>query len=375
MKRLIQYALTTDLQAESSGKKFGAMAVGILTTSTAKLQEQISRNQQLIETIKSFPDSFYATNPQICGNFDQIVAFLAEATSGEILGSEFGFLAKFLIDHLDILAFRQLLFKLIVNFTLPFCVSTEMMTLLLDQAKQTKSTFNVVFLMRDILNGKPDLGLLLADDHSISTLFQLGVDNYFSSPIISRELFLIVDSINEANPQTNLAKISLSFRLNFDFTSVLNCATSSALMLFPRDLITFIAPFFECRLPTMLNNAVNSLVNRLSPEELTELAEKTHICNLAMTNFDTYREKKTNGHFLDVAMLFSEKGMPCCKAHRKPWKKFAREELTTQYRKVMSNYGGKMNAEVATLQRELFESMDDLYAILGNDDEDVAAEA
>jgi hypothetical protein len=368
MSQLIQYALTTELSNGQNSKRFQSMAVAILSGGTSRLQDAISRNQILLESIKQFPDSPYSRNAVVCGNFSLIVQFLARSTNGEILGTDLKFLSDFLLKNLDLFALRELFKCLIVDFTIPFCVSTEMLHELLDRVDTEALVFPALFLLRDVAQEKPDLLSLFDDDESVGRLLSLGIDSYFSKPLIAKEAFSILYSIFEtkamAEPCWPIGK-----RV-FEYHTTVNCATAAALLVFPESVVYFIRPFFAGMLPTMLSGAVMQVVARLPGAALSDLAAKTHLCQLAIEGFAAYSLEKTNGHFIELVRLFSERGMYCCKAHKKQWKQFTSELLRGRYQLVMSHYGGRAMSDAVDIEKDLFQSMDDLYSILAADEDD-----
>jgi hypothetical protein len=262
------------------------------------------------------------------------------------------------------LGLRELLFNLIVSYTLPFCVSPAMVHSLL---KEGEASLPVIFLIRDVLKAQPDLSALFETQECLSVLFRAAVDNYSAKPLLSCQSFRIIQMI--LSHCTNPELEEYASRFQFTFTSEINCATAEALLTFPSHLPEFVPKFFGSELPTILNSAVVKLIGRMSVQELGVLAESTHICKLAMDCFADYRDRKINGHFLDVVMVFSDKGICCCSEHESKWEKFVCKRLPEQYRRVMSNYGGETNADDTALQKDLFASMDDLYSLLGSDDE------
>jgi hypothetical protein len=344
------------------------MSVAILSGGTSRLQEMISRNPIFLEQIKVFPDSPYARNAIICGHFSRIVQFLVRSTNGEILGTELRFLSDFLLKNCDLFGIRELFEVLIVEFTIPFYVSTDMFHAILDQLDNPTMVFPVLWLLRNIIQMKPDLVSLFDDDKSIERLLDLAVHRYFKSPLIANAAFSIISSIFETKPMADRCR--LTRKHGFQYETGINAATAAALLVFPDGVIHFIPQFFAGELPTFLNAAVWRVVTSLPAVALSALAEKTHACQLAIDAFDAYRQEKTNGHFLDLVRLFSERGMYCCKAHKKQWKAFTSEVLRERYQLVMSNYGGRRGTDAGEIEKDLFQSMDDLYSILAEDEDD-----
>jgi hypothetical protein len=365
MSRLIRYALTTELWEEDPTKRFQMLSVAILSESTSKLKEQLSCNPLLLAQIKAFPDSSYYRHSVVCGNFSRIVLFLARATEGEILGTEFAFLSNYLTQNLGFLSLNKLFHSLIVDFSIPFAVSSEMIQSILKQLSNPPMVFPTLFLFRNILKSQPDFISLIDDDATIRRFISIGVDSYFKAPLVAHEAFSISRSILDKTPTATQSSIFKPFSSQSD----INCATAAALLVFPDDVIHFIPRFFAGTFPTILNRAIRQVLTRLPAMALSDLAEQTHICKLAVDAFDSYAAAKTNGDLLEVIRLFSERGIYCCKAHKTEWKAFTRGHLRERYQLVMSNYGG-MGQEVSDLQKRLFESMDDLYSILGTDEDD-----
>jgi hypothetical protein len=362
VERLLQYTLTEELVDSEQFKRYQSLALTVLCGGKAGLQEKISSNRLLIQKLKAFPDSQFARNPVICGNFSRIVQFLVRATTGEILGSEFGFLPSFLIQNIDLAGARELLFDLMANFTIPFCVSPEMVASLLQQLANPTAVLPTLLLIRDVVGAATELGRLFWGDSCLTLLFQTGVSEYLRNPLVARECFATIGRL--ADP------CRLRFQFNFPFYEVVNCATDAALSVFPEEVARFVCPFFRSELPTILNAAVMTVVRRMTSRQLVELAETTHLCQVAVDSFGTYERGKTNGHFLDGVRIFSERGICCCSAHQKEWKELTKK-VRARYKQVMANYGGRTNPEAEYIQKDLFQSMDDLYSILGADDDDV----
>jgi hypothetical protein len=368
MERLLQYSLTTELANEENARRFQSMALGILSAGSSRLADAVARNSLLLTRIKQFPESQYCRHPVICGNFSRIVQFLASATNGEILGIELKFLPGFLLQNFDLLGFRELFQHLIVNFTIPFCVSVATAHSILEQIANERMILPVLFLIRDILKAQPDFISLFDDQFSLTTLFKLGIRSYVKWPIVAKEAFSIIGSIFDTKALADRHRFTLPD--DFEFHSHINCATTAVLLIFPDEVVHFVPSFFLGTLPTILNSTVKQIVTRLPAIQLSALAEKIHICKLAMDAFVSYSQEKTNGHFLELVRHFSERGIVCCKAHKRHWKSFTQEQLRERYQLVMSNYGGRRGSDAFEIQRDLFQSMDDLYSILAADEDD-----
>jgi hypothetical protein len=298
----------------------------------------------------------------ICGNFSRIVQFLARATTGEILGTEFEFLPSFLIRNIDVTGARELLFDLMVNFTVPFCVSPEMVALLLRQLANPDAVLPTLLLIRDVLAAAAGLARLFGSDECLVPLFRTAVAEYLRNPLVARECFVTIERLAEP--------CGLCSQFRFLFYEVVNCATGAALAVFPEDVGRFVCPLFWGELPTFMNAVVMTVVRRMNYPQLIELAETSHLCKVAIDGFGKYEQGKTNGHFLDGVRIFSERGICCCTVHKKEWTQFTKN-VQTRYQQVMANYGGRTNPEAEYLQKELFQSMDDLYSVLGADDDDI----
>ena len=366
--KLIQFALTKDLCHDPNFDKIERIALSVLSVQDKpKMEEKIAKCSILIQKVADFPKSPSAKDPVICGHFNQIVECLVRTTNGEVLGAELKDIGSFLFENIDLLGLRELLFTLIVDYTLPFCVSTEMAQKLLTKSMQPNG-LPALTLIRDVILTKADLSDFLSDEQTMNSLFELGITNYFENPIISNVAFSIIAVVVHHCP--SLRTFHHKFLDSFKFYEVVNCATSAAIAVFSEQIYRFIDRFMKLQLPTIVEETINAIVNHSTLEEMTSLAEKTHICKLAMDNFSEYKRRKVDGHFLDFVRTFSDRGICCCLEHRDEWLRFAQKDLNSQYKRVMSSYGGATDADVAALQRDLFASMDDLYSLLGEEEDE-----
>ena len=368
VEKLIQFALTKDLVDDPNFDKIEKIALTVLSVrDKPKIEERISKCQILIEKVAEFPKSECARDPVICGHFNQVVECLVRTTNGEILGAELKDLQSFLFDNLHILGLRELLYTLIVDYTLPFCVSPEMMELLLGKTAGPDG-LSVLALIRDVIRAKDDLCDLLSNEAMMDLLFDLGIKNYVEHPLMSHLAFSVIASVIEHSPE--FKTFHHKFKDEFKYHNVVNCATSSVLNVFTEDICFFVERFLRMELPTIVEETINVILNQNTLDEMTALAEQTHICKLAMDNFAEYQRRKVKGHFLDFVRTFSDRGICCCSEHREEWVRFAQKDLNSQYKRVMSTYGGATHADVAALQRDLFASMDDLYSLLGEEEDE-----
>jgi hypothetical protein len=366
VERMVEYAFTNQLKLEPDSHRFEMMCVGILSWEGQKIQERIATNSFLLDSVQAFPYSPCCRDPVICGHFQRIVERIVRSTNGEVLGTKFDFLPDFLINNVHLLGIRELLFSMIVNYTIPFCVSCQMIVTLIQNARRS---FPTIRLIRDILTEKPDLGTLFESEECLSPLFEIGISNYENKPLVALESFGILYTIIAASGNSELKQYHLKY--DFSLASDINCATPAALQVFHGQISDLLPSFFQGRLSTILNKTIRHVMSEMSLEEMQNLVTKTHLCRLAIEYYASYKQRKINGHFLDVLMIISEKGMCCCHEHLEDWERFVVKQLAGRYRKVMSHYGGEPTKEMGTVQRDLFASLDDLYSVLeGGEEED-----
>ena len=360
--RMVEYTLSDVHKNEPDVKKSLSTSVVVLTSEAEKLCEKLSQSKVYLSAIKSFRNTEYAKNSFFCGYYATLVEALAKATNGEVLGSKLGFLAGYLIKNLNILGLRQLFITLVINFGVPFRVSSRMMQSLVDQLKVQNQAIFVAMTIKDIITKEPDMRILLESGESMEMIMKVALENYHTFPALSTLLFQVVSIVVKNSERVTQESIAEKYEKEIDFLGPVNCATPSALILFPNNYDKFIERFLKSELPTILNEAITSIINGLSIDDLQKLATSFHLSEMILKHFKQYKRNKINGHFLSLMRTFADKGICCCDEHQESWSNFTKNKMAKRYLRVMMEYGGHITEESKGIQRDLFMSIEDLYS-------------
>ena len=187
------------------------------------------------------------------------------------------------------------------------------------------------------------------------------------------------DSMGSTNENDNLDLDSFEKILNInpdETPFISNAATPEALKLFPKSASSLVIKVLKSELPTFVCDTVVSAICHFSVEELQNFCTKYHLSQAIISSYKDYKHRKTNGHFLLIAKALSDKGICCCEEHREAWSKFEQFKFIKRYKKSIAEYGGEMNDDTKQIQKDLFKSMDDLYAayLLLEEEEEEAKE-
>ncbi|OHS98935.1 hypothetical protein TRFO_34697 [Tritrichomonas foetus] len=361
LSRMLDYILTDAMSKEPDARKILFLCLNVLTSESEKFGEKLAESQIYISRLNNFKGTQYVKNPIYCGYYANLVESLAKVTNGEVLGSKMKYLGGFLIKNLHFLGLRQLFIRLVINFGVPFKVSSGMMKLMTDQLHDQKLSIYVAFTINDIIDLELDNCQLFQSPDVFDTIMKTAIENYTKTPILSSTLLKAAIKILKNSDNIQKENI-LKYENLIDFNGPVNCATASLLTLFPHNVTKFIDRFLLSELPTIFNEKVTSIINKMTIDELQQLSTSLHLSSLFSENFKNYKNGKINGHFLSLARTFADKGICCCEEHNDVWARFVNNKMAKQYRKTMMEYGGHITEESKNIQRDLFVSMDDLYA-------------
>jgi hypothetical protein len=113
--RLLQWSLTMKLTSNPSYMKFARLSMSVLCSGSFDLSREIMDADIFPSALSDFFRSRSLSSPFICGNFEPIVEKYARVRPGTLLDNVPDLVPN-LLKHLDILAFRYLLTRLLREF-------------------------------------------------------------------------------------------------------------------------------------------------------------------------------------------------------------------------------------------------------------------
>lgn len=366
MQKIVEFSLTDMHKEMKDYVKYTRLCVAILSTAAPKFQALLSTNGIFINSLVGFKDTPYAKDPILCGNFSRLVIFIIRFTSGEILDEKLSFLADFLIKNLNLLGLQELFISLCTEFAVPFHLSEELILKIIDQFADPILGYHSMLTIHYLMHLSDGNEQLFWRESIVRPILEEGISRYSTNPLFSLAAFKVVREIIFHPDQDAELKYLLDGK-TVDFNIEVNCATSIAIELFPDGIPFLLDRFFAGELNTFINDKIVSVLTTYNIDKLIEFASNTHVCYNAIKYFDSYSQHKTNGHYLDLVRVFSEKGVYCCKEHRKLCSTFIKEKVVPRYRLVMLQYGGSED-DTKRLQTELFASIEDLYSLCPDDD-------
>ncbi|EAY02769.1 hypothetical protein TVAG_369970 [Trichomonas vaginalis G3] len=293
---VLNIALTDKAASLGYTAKMISNTMLFLTTNSNETQQKFSENPLFLNVIKSFPDTEYARQPKIAGNFQRILDSIVHRTNGQYL-SNLPNISKFLIDNLNILAYSELWITLTTEFMLQFGVDLNLIKMFA-QTVGGPNGFTAVASMKQMLKLKKDLFNLFDTVDVVEILLQEVIKP--GNPLLLFKLFQVLEKINSVGKDPQVKATILSYGENFNFEEhTQDFIRASAISLFKVFPDEYINRLFDDHPFSSLNSAIIKAISSIGDKKLIELNTKYNLIDRILNN----PISKTNPYVWSLAEL------------------------------------------------------------------------
>lgn len=321
LERLIQYVLTNDFQYDANLVKMQSMAMSILTNRAKSYQDRLIDSSIFMDYVTQFPQTSNIEDWKICGNYAKLLESIIISTCGEVLSTHFQFLDDLLIDHMHISSFKELFIMICTDYTDQFHFSLSVILQMISKLGDINACLPIISVMQRMIKVKNSMVSFYDSYNVVATLFDHGIKYYHDHPILSVEIFNLINEIILHSMKDEVQTIMHNYVGKLHINGEWNCATAAALNLFPDQLSTLIIPFLNNQLNTILNESIYNVISQFHIKLFATFITENHLNHLIVQYYPTYVEHKTNGHFLELCRIIKESNVVCCEEHKEEWKK------------------------------------------------------
>lgn len=324
---IFEYVLTNNLETHEDYAAMRRICLIILKTTGKNVVRAFSESDKFIDKLQQFTVGENSRDPKLCGNFTKIIEILVRYTSGSIIPAKLPFLQAYLINNLDLLGLRELFYFLIISYAKFLTVNVEMFQYISEVAKEESMRGHMALVALDVIfPKKAEFIEMYQDQRVFDNITEIACMCYETDPHKSALGFSLIAQIKSRAPALPLPDQS-------PITSTVNAATANALRVFPGSVGLFLDRFLHLSLPTFVNESIIDILASMPDEELAELASACHMNHVLVEQFEEYRRRKTNGHFLNAGQILFHREIVCCAEHRDEWTAFVTEALLPRGRK------------------------------------------
>ena len=294
---IMRYALSNELQGtipDQHYRQLQRQSVNILTSNSPSLQNCLIKNTGYVQYFQNFPNTDGINSSLLCSNFTRCIDFMFSFNKGKFLIVDYDFVAKVLIEHIDILSFQTLFVKLCCDISNNFNISYDLIKNLMSSPKDLQK----IYTLTKIVTDKPSLILFLNIPEILQPLYEMVLKTYGNDSLLCTQTCILLSKIIKATqPNAFTEKYEVEYGDKIDFTQPVNFSTAFALSVFPKYVDFFIDRMFSEEYTTQMNQSVYEALKLLDKQQLQDIATKHNIFQKIMNYYQTYVNRKVNGHF------------------------------------------------------------------------------
>jgi hypothetical protein len=325
LSEILKWSLTREYASVDNSFRLARAAVGILSSPSKALDERLLDKPIFVETLTNFQTSQSETDLQLCGHFQRIIETYVRYTNGGFL-ENFPDLCPYLIEHVDVVAFKVLLVRLLTDFDEAFAEEDlDEIALILAECVRAPNGYFVVTAMRDIIKGRPSLMPIFQNDEVLTALLTAAVEpsNVVQQSLYRAELFRVIDMIARSCPIAPALIRSFEPRYTFD-VSAIDCGTVSALRIFRNGLPLLLPRMFEEPSITVLNQLLLERLKELGVQQLRQIIDDL---NLIDRLIQAWPKAVANGHLTVLACYLDSRTSVHPRLQSAEWKTFVETNL------------------------------------------------
>lgn len=269
--QILDIALTD--KCDGLTKKMISNVLSFLTTYSKDTQERIRNNPLFLKFITEFPNTKYATMPNIATNYSKIVETTIRKTNGEFI-KDLPDLANFLINGMYYFAYEELFLVLTTEFMIPFGVNLD---LIIEFAKtiHNEHGLGTAAIMKQMLKCKKDLYPFFDNPEVVSILLDEAIKP--GNPLVSFETFQVIDKISNFSRNKLTREAIDSYYDKFAFNEHKDYVQAIAITVFKRFPDEYVNLLFEKSTLSTLSNAISKSLPFLDHEKLIDLNTKFNL--------------------------------------------------------------------------------------------------
>ena len=330
LETLLKLSLTDEKPLGTDSEKFVRNAVFIFSANSKALQDKLQMSHKFIQYLKNCIEFDISNNLKLCGHFQRIMESMIKHTNAGFL-ENFDGLCDYLIEHLDVLALKELLCCLMTDFSEAFQDDdyTDVVYELVKSVKGKNGYFSIV-LMRDIIKRKHSVISFFQDPKVFRYLLKVAVSNkrlkkksIQKTDLFKIQIFQLIELIAKDYNPARAIIVEFKKFVRFDVNKI-NGGMIASLAIFRYGINELIPAFFKEPSITILNNTICDIIKEMSDLELTELIDKNDLPAKIIANFDS---NLVNGHLTTMAILLNERKNLSKKLQSDEWKAFVYEKL------------------------------------------------
>jgi hypothetical protein len=253
---LFDWVLTTNFTSLPTAGRSTRQALAILTSPAKPIQRRLFTQEVTISRLNGFPESDFASHPQICGHFQRVVeAFLQSNPSKGI--AQLPSLTGFLTSRLSCLGLRELFINFVTNDGLGSEATSALFSSLLSDLSGPNAYFVVTALHTILRKSDPDILPRLQSPDIVSRLLDASVATSATyDALIASECFQIVERILQSG-NSDLSALVASRASEFRVADrPVDCSLAFCARVFPAELPGLVERVFAKPANTFLNAAI-----------------------------------------------------------------------------------------------------------------------
>ena len=305
LKRLLKWALTREFSDYENSDRLARASVLILSSLSKALQERLQDDQIFIRALQDAKENHIENDLQLCGHFQRILEIYVRCTNGGFL-QYFPNLTDFLIQNCHVLALRELLLKLMTDFSEAYPEEQyENITYDLARASNSDNGYFVITVMRDIMKDKKSTINMFQSERVVKELLNTATNPQpnLQFPLFEAEIFKVIEGIAKGCVITDHIIAEYAKKYTFDENNI-TCGTVAALRIFKDGLNVLMPRFFVQPYITILNEILFDKICDMFDRQLASVVEKFNLPQKIMETFDT---NQVNGHITELAVYLTKK--------------------------------------------------------------------